>query len=182
VNLEVARFEPARRADFFTLHDDANEAGWCRCVAWWVPSWDGWGERSAGENLALREVLLARGEYDGYLAYADGVPAGWCQVGPRDRLGKLARQFELAPDAGTWAISCFLVRPASRGRGVAGTLLAAVLDDLPRRGARRVEAFPKRGERLGAEDLWNGPEALLRGAGFTVVRDDPVRPVLAREL
>ena len=48
--------------------------------------------------------------------------------------------------------------------------------------ARRVEAFPKRGEGLDPGDLWNGPEALLRRAGFTVAREDPVRPVLAMDL
>lgn len=45
-----------------------------------------------------------------------------------------------------------------------------------------MEAFPKRGEGLDPGDLWNGPEALLRRAGFTVARDDPVRPVLAMDL
>jgi hypothetical protein len=106
VSVEVVRFEPGRRADFLALHDDANDAGWCRCVAWWTPTWEGWGERTAEENLALREELLERGEYDGYLAYAGGVPVGWCQAGPRDRLAKLARQFGLAPDPHTWAITC----------------------------------------------------------------------------
>ncbi len=182
MSVQVVRFEPGRRADFLALHGDANDAGWCRCVAWWVPTWAGWGERTAEENGSLREELLARGEYDGYLAYAGGVPVGWCQAGPRDRLDKLARQFGLAPDPHTWAITCFLVRPASRGGGVATTMLAAVLADLPRRGARRVEAFPKRGEGLDPGDLWNGPKAMLRRAGFTVARDDPVRPVLAKDL
>ena len=65
---------------------------------------------------------------------------------------------------------------------MAAALLATVLADLPRRGARRMEAFPKRGEGLDPGDLWNGPEALLRRAGFTVARDDPVRPVLAMDL
>jgi GNAT superfamily N-acetyltransferase len=181
-SVEVVRFEPSHRAAFSALHSDANDAAWCQCVAWWVPTWDGWGERGADDNSSLREELFERGEYDGYLAYAGGTPVGWCQVGPRDRLDKLVRQFGLAPDPGTWAITCFLIRPASRGRGVARALLAVVLDDLPGREARRVEAFPKRGERLDAGELWNGPEAMLRGAGFTVVHDDPVRPVLAKAL
>ncbi len=73
-------------------------------------------------------------------------------------------------------------RPAQRGRGLARRLLSAVLRDLRRRGARRVEAFPKRGENLGADDVWTGPERLFRDAGFAVARDDPARPVLARDL
>ena len=33
-----------------------------------------------------------------------------------------------------------------------------------------------------ALELWNGPESLYLDRGFVVVRDDPVRPVLARDL
>lgn len=182
MSYEVHRLDAARREDFYRLHDDANDAGWCRCVAWWVPTWDGWSDRAAAENRRLRDELFDRGEHDGYLCYSGGEPIGWCQVGPRDRLGKLARQLALASDPAAWAITCFQIAPAHRRRGVAKELLASVLGDLARRGVRRVEAFPKRGEELDVHDLWTGPEALYLAAGFKVVRDDPRRPVLALEL
>jgi len=54
-------------------------------------------------------------------------------------------------------------------------LLRGVLDDLPARGAERVEAYPKRGESLDELDLWNGPEELYRRAGFEVVVDGEPR-------
>jgi ribosomal protein S18 acetylase RimI-like enzyme len=178
---EVRRFEAALRGDFYRLHSEANQAGWCFCVAWWAPTWEGWGDRSAAENHLLRNSLCDRGEYDGYLLYVDDIPAGWCQAGPRDRLVKLARQFDLAPDPATWAITCFQVAPAYRRRGLASFLLGETLRDMRARGVRRVEAFPKRGADLQTDDLWNGPEAMFRAAGFAVVRDDPRRPVLAVE-
>ncbi len=66
---------------------------------------------------------------------------------------------------------------------MARALLDGVLADLRGRGdVRRVEAFPKRGADLDAMDLWNGPEVMFRAAGFVVVQDDPVRPVLALDL
>ena len=178
---KVVRFDASCREDFFRVHSDANEAGWCQCVAWWVPTWDGWGDRTAEANRRLRDELLDRGEYDGYLLYVDGVPAGWCQVGPRDRLAKLARQYRLEPDPTTWALSCIMIAPAWRGKGLAAFLVQEVLRDLRARGVRRVEAYPKRGEGLEAADVWTGPEPLWRSAGFQVVRDDPRRPVLAVE-
>lgn len=176
--LEAHPFEPARTADFFRLHSDANGAGWCRCVAWWVPSWEGWGERSAEENRALRERLLARGQFDGYLLYLDDGPIGWCQVGPRDRLEKLVRWFQLEPDPEAWAITCFLIAPAFRRRRLAAFLLERVVADLRLKGIRFLEAFPKRGEGLDETEIWTGPEALFRSAGFIVLREDPSRPVL----
>lgn len=180
--ITLRRFDLAHRADFFRLHDDLCSIG-CYCTAWWVPTWEEWGARTPAQNRALREDLLARGQTDGYLLYVAGAVAGWCQVGPRDRLPKLVRQFDLAPDPAVWAITCFLIAPEQRGRGRARALLDGVLDDLRARGGvRRVEAFPRRGAGLDAGELWNGPESMFRAAGFRVVRDDPVRPVLAVDL
>lgn len=180
--VDVRRIDPATRADFWRVHCPANGEGWCCCAAWWVPTWEGWGERSAEENRALREALFDRGEFDGYLLYEDGVPVGWCQAGPRDRLAKLVAQFGLPPDPGTWAVTCFVVPPAWRRKGHAARLLRDALTDMKARGVRRVEAFPRRGVDLEPGALWNGPEAMFLAAGFRVEGEDPERPILARVL
>jgi ribosomal protein S18 acetylase RimI-like enzyme len=177
----VVRLEASRRDDFYRLHSEACGAGWCRCAAWWVPTWEGWSQRTAAENRRVREGLFDDGVADGYLLYGDDEVVGWCQALERDRLAKLARQFDLPPDPATWAITCFLIAPRHRRQGLAGRLLREVVADLRRRGAARIEAFPKRGPDLDDGDLWNGPEAMFRAAGFAVLRDDPVRPVLALE-
>lgn len=169
-------------ADFYRLHSAEHQAGWCFCAAWWVPTWQGWGERSADENREVRQALSARGVFDGYLLYHSSEPVGWCQVGPRDRLEKLVRQLNLTPDASTWAITCFLIAPAYRRQGLAKQLLDGVLDELRSRRVSRVEAYPKRLAEPEAEDLWNGPESLFLQAGFQTWRDDPARPVLFLDL
>ena len=176
--LSILRFQPGLEADFWNLHSPDHGCGWCFCTAWWVPEWDEWGVRSAEQNRAVREELLTRGEYDGYLLYRGERPIGWSQVGRRDRLLKLREQFGLEPDHDTWAITCFMIHPDYRRRGFARSLLSAILGDLPARGARRVEAFPRRGHDLDSCDLWNGPEALYLEAGFEVIQDDPIRPIL----
>lgn len=180
--LEIVPLDAGRRADFFHLHSDCNGAGWCACAAWWVDTWDGWSDRTAAENRAVRETLFARGEHDGLLAYVAGDPVGWCQLGPRDRLAKLARQLALAPDPGAWAVTCFLIAPAWRRTGVARALLAAAAVRAREAGATRLEAFPKRGEGLAEDDLWNGPEAVFLAAGFVTVRAASVRSVLSLAL
>jgi GNAT superfamily N-acetyltransferase len=182
MSLDVVPVSPANRADFHRVHHDDHDCGWCSCVAWWVPTWDGWGDRTAEENRALRESLFDRGEYDGYLLYADGEPIGWCQVGPRDRLEKLVAQFGLPADPAVWAITCFQIVPAHRGRGRAAALLDGVLLDLQRRGIAAVQAYPRSGERLDPEDAWTGPESLFTSRGFRVVRAHDSYPILQREL
>jgi GNAT superfamily N-acetyltransferase len=181
MNVRVERFAPALYEDFCRLHSDANDAGWCRCVAWWVPTWDGWGDRTAAENTALRQELCDRGEYDGLIAYEQDEPVGWCQVGRRDRLQKLVRQLELEASPHSWAVTCFLIAPHARGRGVARTLLAAAIETARSERATGLEGYPRR-EGSDPGELWTGPVALFLGAGFTVVRDSLPRAVVALEL
>lgn len=171
-DVRVAPLDASCTDDFFAVHCEANGLGWCACVAWEVPSWDGWGERTAAQNVALRRQLFDEGRYHGYLLYEDDVAVGWCQCGPRDRWPKLCAAHELAPDPAVWGIPCFAMAPAARGRGLAHALLGGALDDLAGRGVARVEGYPRRG-RHAAGEVWTGPEALFARAGFTVERALP---------
>jgi len=181
-DMEVRQLDATRERDFWAVHSTEHDCGWCACAAWWVPTWEGFGARKAEENRGLRAELFRRGEFDGYIAYAGGEPVGWCQVGPRDRLAKLVKQYALAPDPAGFAITCFLVLPSHRRRGVARELLARVLDDLRFRGILRVEVFPRVEETSDPLDLWTGPLSLYAEAGFRA-RDPAVpRPPLMLDL
>lgn len=196
--IEVHPLDAARVGDFFAVHCEANGLGWCACVAWEVPTWEGWGERTAEENVALRRRLFTEGHFHGYVLYEDGQPVGWCQCGPRDRWPKLVESFGLAPSPGTWAVTCFALAPGARKRGLAHQLLAGALDDLRRRGVRRVEAFPRMGGTSGGAasppteqgkhedgEVWTGPESLFVKAGFAPVgpaSGGKSRGVMAKEL
>jgi len=160
------------------LGDEGAGRGSCFCTAWHVPTWEEFRRRAPAENRALRAELLARGERDGWVLLEEGAVVGWCQAGPRDRLPKLAAQYGLAPDPAAWAVTCFEVDPAHRGKGAARRLLAGVLADLRSLGVRRVEGFPRCG-RLEPGEAWTGPEGLFRGAGFREVARSARGPVMA---
>jgi len=180
--ISVVPLDASRREDFYRVHSESHGCGWCNCVAWWVPTWEEWGERTADLNRALREELFSGGQYDGYLLYAEGRPVGWCQCGPRDRLPKLIQQFRLQPDPQVWAITCLLISPKIRKKGLAVHLLEGVLQDLKARGISRVQVFPRRGQDLPDEEVWTGPEALYSRAGFVLERDDPQKPIYCKRL
>jgi hypothetical protein len=69
MKLSVRPLSTSNLADFYKIHCEQNGEGWCNCVAWHVPTWDGWGKRSKDQNLELRVQLFARGEYDGFVLY-----------------------------------------------------------------------------------------------------------------
>ena len=181
--ITAARLRPENATDFFKVHSGQHGTDWCFCAAWWLPNWEGWSGRSAAENRALRDGLLAKGEFDGYLSYKDDEPVGWCQVLQRDKLLKLCEQYRLRPCAARWAITCFLLIPSVRRRGVATQMLCLILKDLKTRGILEVEAFPRRGLALDdALSRWTGPEEVFRAAGFQEEVHDVLRPIFVKRL
>jgi len=163
--------------DFFKVH--SGECGWCYCTAWWVPTWEGWTKRSDDENRQFRLDLFTKGEFDGYILYVENKPAGWCQVGQRDRLTKLIKQYKLEPNPEVWAITCFVIKPEYRNNGLAVYMLKVILEDLKARGVKLVQAFPKRTDSNKPGEHWKGPERMYVSIGFTVERDDRNNPILS---
>jgi GNAT superfamily N-acetyltransferase len=173
--IAVQRLSRSNLSEFARIHDGAHSL--CQCVAWWVPTWDGWAQRTQQQNSDLRAQLFADHVFDGYLIYRDDVLAGWCQAWKRDAFAKIATQFGTAPDNRAWMIGCLLTLPDFRNQGVAKTALRSIMPDLKARGALTVDAYPKRGA-CDEGELWNGPESTYLELGFEIVRDDAKRPVL----
>jgi hypothetical protein len=110
-----------------------------------------------------------QGARDGFLLAADGDPACWCRVSPNG-----------GPDS--LVLSDFRVAPIYRHRHFALKLLEGVVEELRAGGVHHVDITAERGDSLDHLELWDGPEDVFHEAGFELVRDDPVRPVLRRQL
>jgi GNAT superfamily N-acetyltransferase len=138
-----------------------------------------WGE---GNRIRLQE-LVATGAEPGLIAYRDGVPVGWCSIGPREQFSRLDRSpiSKRVDEESVWSLVCLFVDRAHRGTGVARALVRGALAHAGARGASRVEAYPV-DDTIGevpAEAAYHGLVSLLRSEGFTeVARRTPTRPVM----
>jgi predicted acetyltransferase len=177
MKIEISRLDSSRREDFYRIHNDSNGMGRCFCTAWWVTTWEEWDTRTAEQNRALREKLFEDRIYDGYIIYADNIPIGWCQCGPRDRMPKIRQTYNLIPDPSIWAVTCFFLIPQYREIGLAHYCLAEILKDLSAQNIRDIQGFPHRGKQLTANDVWTGPEAVFQKAGFKIESDDRRHPI-----
>ena len=182
MEIKVLPLDADHEDDFWKIHNKENNSGWCYCVAWWTSTWDAWSLRTAEENKARRKELFRLGQYDGYLLYIDDKPAGWCQVGLRDRLINLCHQYKFDPDHDAWAITCFLLLPEHREIGLAHYFLTEILKSLQNKGVLFVQGFPRRGSNLSADNVWTGPEAVFQKAGFELEHDDPLYPIYSLQL
>jgi hypothetical protein len=135
----------------------------------------------AGERLAGAYGMLAwRTASDG-----DRLAVGWAQFGPLSAYPRAQvirdRYPELPDSPAPWVVTCLQVVETDEDReGAAAALLAAVCEELDRRGITAVEAYPE-----GVSDPWvpsPGPEAVYFAGGFARVAGDDRFPVLRREL
>jgi GNAT superfamily N-acetyltransferase len=115
---------------------------------------------------------------------------GWLKLAPSEAVPKMfarrlyrADPWFRAERAGVYMIGCVLVHPAERRRGIAGALVRASLDVARKRGARAIEALPRKLEAPSRdESLWNGPLSSLEAAGFVRVAGVDGYPVMRIDL
>ena len=155
------------------------------------------GHRGGGNGEAARSLKLSRlmsgertaGAY-GMLAWQSGedgdrLAVGWCQFGPISAYPRAQvirdRYPELPDSPAPWVVTCLQVVESQPDRAAAaGALLAAVCEEIDRRGIVAVEAYPE-----GVDDPWlpsPGPAAVYSETGFARVAGDHRFPVFRREL
>ena len=174
--VEVRAVTSEELADFLRFFDGtafSDNPKWssCYCQCFYEDhSVVKWADRTAAQNRAMACERIQAGLMQGYLAYVDGSPVGWCNAAPRTLLHAL--DDEPIPDAAqVGAIVCFLVEPSHRGRGVAKRLLEAACEGLRKQGLRIAEGNPRNEATSNAENHF-GPLSLYLSAGFTVHRTD----------
>ena len=159
----------------------------CWCMYWRLPHQEF--ERSLGEtNRELFRVRVETGPPPGLIAYRDGEPVGWVQVGPRTDVPnwngprRLTAPTPDAPadDPGVWSISCFAVRAGNRREGIAMALLDGAIDWARENGARVLDACPvDAGERRRPISMYHGAASMFHRADFReVARRRHDRPLM----
>ena len=177
----------------------------CFCQYWYFEGdKNAWLERcyiKPEENRAALVARLARPELCGVVARsARGELCGWMNVSRAGSVPRLydqrvyrslpcfqggAGEGELSDRENVFAVACCYVAEAERGRGVGRALLATAIAEVRNAGGSALEAFPRatpEGERLRADEVWLGPEAMFMSMGFTPVSDFRPYPVLRLQL
>ena len=139
----------------------------------------------------LLAVELRHKPAPGVIATLGGERVGWCSVAPRARFPRLrtgastSSPATATDDPAVWSVTCFVVRPGYRRRGIAAALLTGAIEHARSGGAGWLEAYPvdTTGRKASAADLYRGTLSLFRAAGFEVVaRPRPGRAIVRLEL
>lgn len=189
--LLVKPLTPDLWPDFEDLFGRQGACYGCWCTHFRLPP----AVRRQNDGVRNKDVIRQRieaGPPPGLLAFIDGQAVGWMQIGPRadvpewNNSGRASAPFGAtdAADPAVWAISCFFIRSAVRGRGLSHGLVIEGIAFARGAGARLLEACPMRhAQRSGSVSLFVGSAAVFERAGFqTVVERKSGRPLMRLEL
>jgi len=184
--LEIHPVTPDRWEDLAALFGPRGACAGCWCMYWKRTRAQFDRAKGEGNRRALR-ALVRGGATPGLLAYAAGVPVGWCSLEPRSRFTGLGRSRILAPvdDAPVWSVPCFFVARGWRRKGVTVALLRAAAKHAASRGATILEGYPTAPKRGAMADAfaWTGILGAFEKAGFReVARRSPTRPIMRRRV
>lgn len=180
--VEIHPLTPDRWGDFETLFGPNGAVAGCWCM-WFRQTSREFDKKHGEPNRLSMRAIVDSGRAPGLLAYVEGRPVGWCSVAPRSEFGRIERSRILRAAGGesAWAVVCFFIHRAHRGRGVGEALLRAAVTDATERGARIVEGYPldPGAGRANNGAAFVGVAAMFREAGFVEVgRHSPGRPIM----
>lgn len=177
---------PARWKDVEALFGPKGACAGCWCMWWRLGAALFREMRGEGNRRAFRKVV--GGDVPpGVLAYAEGMPVGWCAIAPRAAYPRLARSriFQPIDTEPVWSVTCFFVARPYRRRGVTVALLRAALAFAKSHGARIVEGYPVEPRQGSLPDpfAWTGFASAFRAAGFEeAIRRSEIRPMMRMAL
>lgn len=164
-DIEVVPLTAARWLDLVELFGDRGDPAWCWC-SWQRVTGAGHGRDHADANRERLKRSTTDDPAPGLIAYRDGSPVAWVSVAPRPTFHGIAGPDGDAGD-GVWSVTCFVVAPGARRRGLAAVLLRAAIEHARARGARVLEGYPTEPTtRVGAAQLWTGVRSTFEAAGF----------------
>ncbi|TFG61669.1 MAG: GNAT family N-acetyltransferase [Spirochaetales bacterium] len=171
--------------DLETLFGPAGACSGCWCLWWNVKRAEFDALGSKGRKKTFKEMVEAGGVH-GLIAYADGRPAAWVRLGPREDFPVLQRSPVLKPldDEPVWSIVCFFTGAAYRGRGLTKLLIAEACAYARSKGARIIEAYPKDESLKPVSPLeaFTGIMRVFDTLGFNEAARRKNRPIMRKEL
>lgn len=162
---------PDRFEDFADVINRNRRANHCWCLSHRLQAAD-IEELGGGSRERAMRHLCERAHPPGVVAYRDGEPVGWCNIGPRTEIPRLTNSRLIRPvdDLPVWSIVCVVVRVGHRRQGVTAPLLEGAVAHAASHGAPAVEAYPV--DPAGRMDLtmaFVGTRSMFERAAFRVI-------------
>jgi len=182
--IDYAPLTSDRWTDLEELFGPRGAYAGCWCM-WWRTTRKEFEKCQGDKNREALKSLVDKGQVPGIIGYADGRPAAWCAICPRDDFPSInrSRVLKALDDTPVWSLPCLFVGKDYRGRGLSLAMIEAAVDYVKNQGGRVVEAYPTvpRGGKLPPVSSFMGFPAVFEKAGFTEAsRPSEARMIMRR--
>ena len=135
------------------------------------------------ENRSASIESIKSGKLNGFLAYSNDIPVGWCKADLKENFVTLPfKDSETLPEyIKIAAVACFLIAPTQRRQGIARKLLKYACSSFSNNGYTTVEGYPRKGDQSDAHS-YNGPISLYKSEGFKIYKELDNFYVMRKEL
>lgn len=185
MDVHIHEVTAVRAGDLLALFGANGAYSNCWCT-WWILTGRHFDSTPKEERRRIILDLVEEGMEPGLLAYREGIPVGWCAVGPRSRFARLtsphARTFRQIDDQPSWVVNCFYIARTHRGQGIATALLDEAVAFATRHGAPLLEGYPLEDGTAGSSSLFVGTVSMFRDAGFEEAGRVQRRPLMRLRL
>lgn len=189
----VKELTPKLQDDFLSFFDHdafADNPEWADCYCmfrYFVGSKEEWSRATKEYNRKAIAGMIRDRRAQGFLAYVDSKPVGWCNAAPRNMLPGLERSSSLhvndAEKVGS--IVCFLVAKKHRGQGIARLMLESAVQNFRQHGLAYAEAYPIKyppDSPLNEPGNFPGPLSMYLDAGFTPYKETELTIIVRKAL
>ncbi len=196
MNIEIKKLTPEHVEEYIrffdtTPHDDLDPASTCYCVSWCSDDHRGMTEYpSREERRSMASEYIKTGKLQGYLAYADGKLAGWCNANTKSECMNCGgwlftmpevRKLQGNTEEKVKSIYCFLIAPEMKRKGIAKQLLHYICQDAKKQGFDYVEAYPWK-ETTDERLFFMGFVDLYKNLGFEIHGETENKFVMRKSL
>jgi GNAT superfamily N-acetyltransferase len=168
---ETRPVTPDRFEDFADVINSTRRVNHCWCLSHRLQDAEIEQLGDGNREQAMRR-LCERDHPPGVVTYRDGEPVGWCNIGPRTEITRLARSRLIRPvdEVPVWSIVCVIVRPGHRRQGVTAPLIEGAVAYAASHCAPAVEAYPvDPSGRMDVTMAFVGTKSMFEQAGFRVI-------------
>ena len=195
MDVEIRRLSPDLADDYVhffdvTSHDQYVDAHKCYCVCWCADDYEGKDFSTAEKRRTAAKRYVEQGIIQGYLAYYDEKPVGWCNANTKSECLKCYswRMFmkdvpvqDIADGIKVKSVFCFVITPEMQRAGIATQLLNRVIADAKTDGFDCIEAYPNQSfESISADFM--GPVQMYKRLGFTITGQTKQKYIMQKQL
>jgi ribosomal protein S18 acetylase RimI-like enzyme len=186
MNITIKPLSPELIQDYLFLFDNmifTENPDWsaCYCFSFHFTGTTSQWNRENNRASVIRYINENR--MNGYLAYSDDKPVGWCNANNRSNYEALSEYYTLTgkSEDKVCSVVCFVVDPGFRRKGIAQRLLEQVCIDYAKQDYDYIEGYPAK-ESISCERQYKGPMDLYKKLNFTVEKEYENYSVVRKQL